>query len=127
MKEDIKIIEEFIEGEKAFGEYEGNKYFKSIQNLIARYKELEMQNKELLLRLKADGLIERDKYWIKKIQQTIKEIQNQTYKIINKTYIPSISSEIFNDNREKYEPMLEARNILINALNELQELLEGDK
>lgn len=99
----------------------------AIEKLIATYKELEMQNKELLLRLKADGLIERDKYWIKKIQQTIKEIQNQTYKIINKTYIPSISSEIFNDNREKYEPMLEARNILINALNELQELLEGDK
>lgn len=41
MEEDIKIIEELIAGTKAYGEYEGNKYFKSMEHLIARNKELE--------------------------------------------------------------------------------------
>lgn len=34
-------------------------------------KELEMQNKEFLLRLKADEFIERDKYWTNKIKKAL--------------------------------------------------------
>ena len=66
----------------------------------------------------------RQNYVSKKlIQDKIKELEEQTHKIINTTYIPNCS-EIFNKNKEKYEPMLEARNILINALNGLKELLK---
>lgn len=68
--------------------------------------------------------ITRKMFWISKdkIEEIIEELEEQTHKIINSTYIPNCS-EIFNKNKEKYEPMLEARNILINALNGLKKLL----
>lgn len=42
-EEDIKILEELIVGAKTYGQYEGNKYYKAIENLIARNKELESE------------------------------------------------------------------------------------
>lgn len=38
-----------------------------IKNLISENKELKEENLELLTRLRADGMIERDKYWKNKI------------------------------------------------------------
>ena len=70
-----------------------------IQNLIARYKELEMQNKEFLLRLKADGLIERDKYWINKIKEkivvlcSVKDEEN----LINAEYFIKVLQELLEE------------------------------
>lgn len=43
MEEDINTIQELIAGAKAYDQYEGNKYYKSMENLIARNKELERQ------------------------------------------------------------------------------------
>lgn len=47
MEEDIKIIEELINASKVYHQYEGNKYYKAIENLIARYKELKQENEQL--------------------------------------------------------------------------------
>lgn len=47
MEEDIKILEGFIE--------ENKKIHQTIKNLIAESKDLEMQNKELLLRLREEN------------------------------------------------------------------------
>jgi hypothetical protein len=44
---------------------------KELKQEKEKNKELEMQNKEFLLRLKADGLIERDKYWTNKIKKAL--------------------------------------------------------
>ena len=81
--EDIKILEEFIN----YKNINNSPYHliaisheslcEAIENLIARYKELKEENKELLLRLKADGLIDRDRYWLKKI----KEIEDKNIQI----------------------------------------------
>jgi len=38
---DIDILEELIKGAKEYNQYEDNKYYKSIENLISRVKELE--------------------------------------------------------------------------------------
>ena len=74
--EDIKIIEEFIEGENAFGEYEGNKYFKSIENLIAGYKKLEKQMGKDLDVVYIKGVYdERDK-WKSKVKEKFIYYQN---------------------------------------------------
>lgn len=79
------------------------------KELIERIEELEMENKELLTRLRADGLIERDKYWIKKIQQKIEEI------IQGSSRFNAISP--LNYNKEYYETRF--------AVEKLQELLKG--
>lgn len=57
MEEDIKILEELIAGAKAYGEYEGNKYFKSMEHLIARNKELEEINADLLVKLEMKKIL----------------------------------------------------------------------
>lgn len=78
---DIEIINQVIyteQGEKMryididnVIDNECENFIQAIENLIQRNKELEMQNKEFLLRLKADGLIERDKYWTNKIKKAL--------------------------------------------------------
>jgi hypothetical protein len=74
---DIEILENAIKCNKKQFEEIGTHILlqddemKAIENLIQRNKELEMQNKEFLLRLKADGLIERDKYWTNKIKKAL--------------------------------------------------------
>lgn len=68
---DIEILEEFLEDYKIAEEVLDGDVIYAIENLIQRNKELEMQNKEFLLRLKADGLIERDKYWTNKIKKAL--------------------------------------------------------
>lgn len=40
MEEDIKILEELLQGAKDNGMYNNNKYFYSIENLIKGYREL---------------------------------------------------------------------------------------
>lgn len=46
-------------------------YIQALENLIKENKELKEKNLELLTRLRADGLIERDKYWISKIKEAL--------------------------------------------------------
>lgn len=68
---DIKILEELRHELGLYANGEKVRQGQAIENLIQRNKELEMQNKEFLLRLKADGLIERDKYWTNKIKKAL--------------------------------------------------------
>ena len=81
----------------------------AIENLIQRNKELEMQNKEFLIRLKADGLIERDKYWINKIKEIIKLLDKEEKETLKGT-----------KGQDRYSIKLE----YMHKRNVLQELLE---
>lgn len=74
MEEDIKILEELIAGAKAYGEYEGNKYYKSMENLITRYKELEKYKKYY----ETEKIIWSRKDYISKskVKEKIEEIKN---------------------------------------------------
>ena len=54
IEEDIYNVKELIQGSKLYGEYNGNKYFKSIENILAereqdrkRIKELEVLEDDL--------------------------------------------------------------------------------
>ncbi|MEE0929554.1 MAG: hypothetical protein UIM53_00980 [Acutalibacteraceae bacterium] len=135
---DIDILEDLLSTQKQYIEdkdYQkehnineqaidySKRWAKAIETLMAENKELKEE------KLKKSGIYEfnvniEDDYIPKsKVEEIIEELRNDTCKIINRTYIPTISSKLFNNNREKYEPMLEARNILINALNKLQSLL----
>lgn len=50
-KEDIENIKELIQGAKEYGQFEGNKYFKSIENLLAERKQDKEKIKELEAKL----------------------------------------------------------------------------
>ena len=118
---DIEILEDFIEGkiepdklENYKGGYKMGFFYtkdlqKAIENLIQRNKELEMQNKEFLIRLKADGLIERDKYWINKIKEIIKLLDKEEKETLKGT-----------KGQDRYSIKLE----YMHKRNVLQELLE---
>ncbi len=132
MEEDIIIVKELLQGAKDNGMYDNNKYFYSIENLIKGYRELEEKNKKLVEandNLKATKRIktyrETEKYFIpkSKVLSIMRDIQERTEKLINTTYVPS-SSRIYNDNKERYEPMLVGRTIAMGALKSLQELME---
>ncbi len=62
LKKDIENIEELIKGAKDFEQYEGNKYYKSMENILHvnknlqnRVKELENENKKLKEELNAEN------------------------------------------------------------------------
>lgn len=59
----------------------------------------------------------------KKVLSIMKDIEKRTEKLFNTTYIP-LSAKIYNDNREKYEPMYIGREIAMTTLKALHELME---
>jgi len=52
---DIKFLEEIVEKAKKENDYDDNRYFKAIDNIIARYKELE-EDKEKYKKLANENL-----------------------------------------------------------------------
>lgn len=70
------------------------------EELIDRIKELEQTNLELLTRLKADSLLARDKWWIKKIENKIEELSGMEE-------IADIEREVYNRAEFAIETLLE--------------------
>lgn len=70
------------------------------EELIDRIKELEETNFALLTRLKADSLLARDNWWIKKIENKIEELSGMKE-------IADIEREIYNRTEFVIEVLLE--------------------
>ena len=154
MEEDIEIIEELIKAAKDYNQYEGNKYYKSIENLINRNKELEEYQHKVneILNVDTDNL---DNILIKNNQEGLKkcvtQFRNQVEELekekLSKSGIYKIGIDFDNDYipkskvREKIEELekfIESKRILpVDIIEDqnrnvkwkieaLQELLEGD-
>lgn len=55
IEDDIKNVQELIDGAKRYGQYEGNKYYISMEHIISDYmmlKEIEKEHKKINERLK---------------------------------------------------------------------------
>lgn len=142
MEEDIKRAEKFIVGIKECGLHDCSGYkdldIESLEKLIKGYRELEEENNKFrngeMVTPKSEAKVRKAvfndfkndlKNYIpkSKVISIIKDIQEKTGKLFNTTYVPS-SSRIYNDNKERYEPMLTGRTIAMEALKSLQELME---
>ena len=118
IEDDIENIKELVQGSKDYGEYENNKYFEAMENILSDYtrqkqineehqkengllrekvKELDTKNDELLKDLYSANCIISDltdSIPIQKIQDKIEELNNQEKELQN-----SITEE----EREEYE------------------------
>lgn len=98
------------------------------KKLENRVKDLEEENKELTN-------LANNKQWISpcyvahnyipksKIRECMYKTNKKVDELFNTTYLP-LNKRILNDNWEKYSPILKAREIAIETLKNLQELLE---
>ena len=86
IEEDIYNVKELIQGSKLYGEYNGNKYFKSIENILAERE----QDRKRIKELEEINTANR-----KVIVEQCDYIQNK-----------SIPVQKVNDEIEKYEYML---------------------
>lgn len=141
MEEDIKILEEFIE---AVGEeYEVLREKQALERFIKGYRELEESNsilnesnnfkinkineleKKIIYLTSLVCINDSDKNYIpkSKVLSIMRDIEKRVEKLFNSTFIP-ISPRIYNDNKEKYEPMYIGREIAMTTLKALQELME---
>lgn len=64
IEEDIYNVKELLQGSKLYGQYDGNKYFKSIENILSereqdkkRIKELEEDCKNCIIREELDDYV----------------------------------------------------------------------
>lgn len=101
----IEILEELINGAKEFNQYDGNKYYKAIENLIKENKDLKNKCNELNFKYTAqwvdDNFIPKSK-----VKEKIEELKKEF------------------DKEDIYEILTEeAKNLLIR-IEVLQELLE---
>lgn len=97
MEEDIKILEEFIEAYRIAEEVLDGDVIQAIENLIARYKELERKYKDLnwYFENQKDNFIPK-----LKVQEKIEEISGMNE-------IGDIEREIYNRNEYAIEILLE--------------------
>ena len=74
----IEILEELINGAKEFNQYNGNKYYKAIENLIKENKELKEIRDSLLWQKNFDTKILDEDYIPKsKVKEKIEELKKE--------------------------------------------------
>jgi hypothetical protein len=120
MEEDIKILEELIKAAKDYNQYEGNKYYKSIENLIKGYKELQEHSDDLLSQNEMfKDMYDEEIYKNKKLEEEKESLLWQR----NTIDIPKIE-ELQEENRNiknhiYYKEVVELNYIPKSALQEL--------
>lgn len=98
IEDDIKNIKELIQASKVFEQYEGNKYYKSMENILAEYeqdkkriKELEEENANLKIKnnsrtighyaeVKLEEILKEDYIPKPKVKDKIEEIKEDKEK-----------------------------------------------
>lgn len=133
MEKDITILKSLIEDlkreEKLIG-YNAEVEIQALENLIKGYREKEESEKYLYDAYQDAGkkMFEyaeqlEDSIPKSKVLSIMRDIEKRVEKLFNSTFIP-ISPRIYNDNKEKYEPMYIGREIAMTTLKALQELME---
>lgn len=154
IEEDIKIVKELLKGAKDYGQYNGNKYFYSIENIIQEYTRQKQINeehkKENVKLMKALNVVEKEKgEWIEDcndLKKKVKELEEQVEYDKTHIYTPmtiqlnyilkrKIEDKIEELKEENYQISLESKvvfdtgimknNFKIQVLKEL--LQEGNK
>ena len=92
IEEDIYNVKELLQGSKSYGQYDGNKYFKSIENILSereqdkkRIEELEDRCKEhQVLLVSANNDLE-NSIPVQKVKEILTEIQEEFNKLDKET------------------------------------------
>lgn len=105
IEEDIYNVKELIQGSKLYGEYDGNKYFKSIENILAERE----QDKKRIKELEEENHLQRkqimsayDKGWI--LKQKVKDVLDRLHiSDIEPWSIYKVSGDVLFDLKELLE------------------------
>lgn len=71
IEDDIKNIKELIQASKVFEQYEGNKYYKSMENILAEYE----QDKKKIKKLEEEIENKENKIW--QLKETVQDLENE--------------------------------------------------
>lgn len=140
MEDDIKIVKELLKGAKDYGQYNGNKYFYSIENILQDYtrqKQLNEEHQKLNgeLREKVKEL-EEENAMLKKTNNIAKEVNiedvtdviNKSCKEFMSNYIPKQAVIEALEDIKDYFDRLNGPDEDIEYIRQVkEELLEGGK
>ena len=128
IEEDIEIVKELLKGAKEYGQYNGNQYFYSIENIASDYtrqKQINEEHKNINaeLREKVKELEKENGDWIKAYQ----EEKDKQFDILRN----SIPKQIIIEKIEEYYKKMEEDKGKVNwiitdriVMNVLEELLQ---